>query len=150
LSLNQLGPKIPGQVIPLFGNVFGSPVNIPQRVYEKYGVVYSAGDRTSTSTAPTTFIFSYPAFVGLSGLLFAIAIIVILDAISLRIHSISPAVVGYAANGFFAVVSFSLLVSDFFTVMFSHGAIPGIALLFILTRVCASKNRGVLTRPKND
>lgn len=120
--------------IPMAGRITGNLVNMPELVYQKYGYIYSSGDRTSTSTAPTGFMVFYPAYIGWAGLLLALGLVIAYDiAAALLVRRVRPGLAALAA-GLMLVIAMNLAVSDFLTVMGSHGGAAALAMLgfFIL------------------
>jgi hypothetical protein len=122
--------------MPFARRLTGSSVNMPELVYQKYGSVFAHGDKTSTSTSPTSFLLAYPAYLGVVGLVLSLLAVIITDIIVsvllLRVpNALYPIGVGLAA-----VISFNFILSDFVTVMLSHGGAVAIALMafFAVTR----------------
>lgn len=117
------------KTLPFARRMFGTSLNMPELVYQKYGTIYSQGDRTSTSTAPTSFFLAYPAYLGLGGFLLALVCIVALDLALARLgtwidRSLIPLLVGVVL-----IMSMNFMTSDFVTVLISHGGAFGVALL---------------------
>lgn len=123
-------------VIPVVNRYLGGE-NLAQNVYQAYGTIYSSGDATSTSTAPTSFVFAYPAHLGGWGLALAFLLLVFLDIVSALLLQRSQVPFGAATVGFFAALCLSLASSDFFTVLFSHGGVFGICLLVVIKYLSA-------------
>jgi hypothetical protein len=113
----------------------GETVNVPERVYQRYGVVYSAGDRTSTSTAPTSFLLAYPAYLGVGGLGLALMLVVGYDVVGVWLASFTEGHVRVAARGLFAVSALNMMSSDFVTVMLSHGGLWALGLVAVFALV---------------
>lgn len=122
------------KTLPFARRILGESLNMPELVYQKYGSVYSRGDKTSTSTSPTSFFFAYPAYLGLSGFLIALICVVALDffmanmvrLIAFSWSSLMPILVGIVM-----VMCMNFMTSDFVTVLISHGGAAGILLLLI-------------------
>lgn len=119
------------KTLPFARRILGESLNMPELVYQKYGVVYSQGDKTSTSTAPTSFFLSYPAYLGWLGLLIALGAVVALDLFIARFAyfagvSLIPMLVGVVM-----VMCMNFMTSDFITVLISHGSAAGILVLSI-------------------
>lgn len=119
------------KTLPFARRFLGESLNMPELVYQKYGVVYSQGDKTSTSTAPTSFFLSYPAYLGWLGLLIALGAVVALDLFIARFAyfigaSLIPLLVGSVL-----VLCMNFMTSDFVTVLISHGGAAGILVLSI-------------------
>lgn len=116
-------------VLPFARRLLGFSVNAPERVYQKYGVIYSDGDRTSTSTAPTGFLLTYPAYLGLYGLLLGVGLVIIFDVlVTALLRQLRPGLLPIAA-GLVAGVCLNFAVSDFVTVLISHGGVAAVGLL---------------------
>lgn len=115
--------------MPLAKKLFGSSIDMSSIVYMKYGVIYSSGDRTSTSTAPTSFIFSWPAYFGYLGLAAAVVALLALDlVVSMLARRISQNLLPITA-AIAVVISFNMITSDIVVVMLSHGG--GIAIVLL-------------------
>lgn len=101
-------------------------INIPSKICQSY---YSGGDKTATCTAPTGFLFTYPAYLGAWGLALAFIAIVsfdIMGALLLR-HLRQP--YSSLTAGLLVAASINFMISDFVTVMLSHGALLGMAIM---------------------
>lgn len=107
------------------------PVNLPQECYHRYALVYSGGDRTSTSTAPTSFLIYYPAQLGWIGLGLAIFFVILFDGIVSRLLVHLPTATLPVAVGLFLIICINFMVSDFVTVLISHGGVAALALVAI-------------------
>src|SRR5690606_4849610 len=119
--------------LPFARRLFGESLNMPALVYQKYGTIYSKGDKTSTSTAPTSFLLYYPSYLGWFGLFAALSALVVWDFIysffALRLDDrLFPVAAGIAA-----ITSMNFMSSDFLTVLISHGGAVG--LLFVIVFV---------------
>jgi hypothetical protein len=117
------------KTLPLARRLFGESINTAELVYQKYGTIYSGGDRTSTSTAPTSFFLSYPAYLGVFGFLLSILALICLDIILAKIAVLAGASLAPFLVGFVLTMSMNFITSDFITVLLSHGGLAGIALL---------------------
>lgn len=122
-------------VIPIVNRLVGDGSNLAELVYSKYGVLYSSGDVTSTSTAPTTFIYSYSAHLGWVGIALSLGLLIALDMLSAILLRAGNPVLLAAISGFFAALGISLASSDFFTVMFSHGGLFGLCMFWLLKKL---------------
>lgn len=131
---NFQGPGL--KVLPFARRLFGESVDMPATVYSIYGSVYSGGDRTYGSTAPTSFIFSYPAYWGMVGLLVVLALLIGVDLVYRKLVSFAHSSIVPVATGIMVAMALNFLVSDFWIVMISHGGAVGIGLLalFALAR----------------
>lgn len=120
----------PGKLAaPMAKRIYGDSLDITQDVYQKYGSVYSGGDRTSTSTAPTSFFITYPAYFGVVGLIGSLLCAIVFDCILSWIIRRSNTPYQYLGIGLVAAACLNFMVSDFFTVMLSHGAMAATMLL---------------------
>lgn len=128
LFVEQHGPPGVG-ALPLALKIFGHSTDMASRVYQEYGVVYSRGDRTSTSTSPVSFLMVYPAYFGFAGLAGAILLVLAFDGlISTLLRFVPPPAIAIAA-GLMAVIGMNFVSSDFVTVMISHGGAIAVLLL---------------------
>jgi len=119
------------KTLPFARRLLGESLNMPELVYQKYGSVYSGGDKTSTSTAPTSFFIAYPAYLGVGGFLLALALVIALDLFLANFArfvgpSLAPILVGCIM-----IMSMNFMTSDFITVLISHGGAAGILVLMI-------------------
>lgn len=133
--------------IPMIGRFYGN-VNVAKEVYQRYGAIYSSGDITSTSTAPTTFLIAYPALMGWLGFFLAIVFLVLFDlGCVLFLRRIAPPLL-YGFAGLAAVMAYHFLNTDFFTAIGSQGgfAFIGLALFTALLY----RPGGVIRLPKNE
>lgn len=119
------------KTLPFAVRFFGESLNFPQLVYQKYGSVYSRGDRTSTSTAPTGFFLSYPANLGVNGFFLAMICILVLDILLSRLAVLAGSSLAPLLVGVVVILSVNFMTSDFVTVLLSHGGGAGIVLLGI-------------------
>ncbi|UUD64066.1 hypothetical protein D16iCDA_20720 [Pseudomonas seleniipraecipitans] len=119
------------KTLPFSRRLLGESVNMPELVYQKYGSVYSLGDRTSTSTAPTSFFLAYPAYLGLAGFLLALVLVITLD-IFLVIYArfIGESLLPILIGGII-IMCMNFMTSDFVTVLISHGGVAGLIVLLI-------------------
>jgi len=108
--------------IPMIARVTGTQLNMPETVYQRYGSVYSAGDTTLGSTAPTSYLMGYPAYLGMMGLTLAVLLVVGLDGAACIAVRFAPPGLAPAIVGFCAMASVNSMSSDFFTVLLTHGA----------------------------
>ena len=106
---------------------------MPIQIHEAYYPIYSGGDRTSTGTAPTSFLLAYPAYLGLAGIGLSLAAIIIFDLISCCILVRLGSALRAAGIGLLAVGSVNFMVSDFGTTLLSHGTAAALLLLFALS-----------------
>lgn len=133
--------------IPVISRINNGP-SAAKEVYQQYGVFYSKGDITSTSTAPTSFLIAYPALMGSTGLLVALALLVVFDGVAtLMLRQVRGSLL-YGFAGLSAVVAYHFLNGDFFTVLGSHGGLAFLILVFVFAafhrrdRIALSTNGG--------
>lgn len=119
--------------LPLSSILFGRRVVMPIQIHETYYPIYSGGDRTSTGTAPTSFLLAYPAYLGFAGIGLSLAAILIFDFISCTILARLGSALRGAGIGLLAVGSVNFMVSDFGTTLLSHGTAAALLLLFALS-----------------
>lgn len=117
--------------LPIARRIWGESMNMPEIVYQKYGSIYSGGDRTSTSTAPTSYLWSYPAYLGVVGIIISLGLVVLVDIVWLflikRVNgSLVPLFIGLSF-----VMAMNFMASDFLTVMISHGGVVSLLLLVL-------------------
>ena len=118
---------------PLAKKLFGKSVDTSALVYMAYGTIYSDGDATSTSTAPTSYIFTWSAYLGIWGITMIIATIIALDVIVALVMRAAPANILPIGVGLVGVMAFNMISSDFVVVMISHGGLAAIITLVLLT-----------------
>lgn len=115
--------------MPFARRLLGFSANAAELVYQKYGVIYSDGDKTSTSTAPTGFMLAYPVYLGWRGILLAVSLVILFDIATTGVlRRLRPSLLPIAA-GLMASICLNFMVSDFVTVLISHGALVGLLLL---------------------
>lgn len=136
LYVEEFGsPGLPAA--PLAKKLFGESVDTSSLVYMAYGTVFSSGDRTSTSTSPTSFVFSWPAYFGIWGMFLVVIGVLVLDtSFSLVVKRVGQNLLPLAA-GLSAVIAFNLSTSDLVVVMLSHGG--GIALIVLIGWAIANR-----------
>lgn len=119
--------------IPLLNRFDTARRNLSEEVYQKFGAFYSGGDVTSTSTAPTSFVLQYSAYLGLAGLFLSLILIIAADTVSRFFYQrlSSPLIFGF--SGYVVTVAYNMISSDFFTVLFSHGAFLGFCFFYFLS-----------------
>lgn len=120
--------------ISVVGRISGEKSNLAEKVYQEYGSVYSLGDRTSTSTAPTSFAFSYVAGIGFKGFVFSLVLLIGLDVFTGAVVRKLQSPLKFAAYGLSAATAINLISSDFFTVLISHGGVLGLVLVYCLEK----------------
>ena len=125
--------------LPFALKIFGSSINMPNKVHLIYGSIYSGGDVTSTGTAPTSFIMAYPAYLGFAGVILALMALLVFDAIaSLTIGGLSDSL-RWAGIGLVTVGCINFMLSDFGTTLLSHGT--AFALLLMIALAIVEKTR---------
>lgn len=127
------------KTLPFANRVLGNSLNMPELVYQKYGVIYSQGDKTNTSTAPTSFLLAYPAYLGFGGFFIALGCILGLDLVLAMLARFIGASLMPVLIGAVMILSANFLVSDFITVLLSHGGIPGMLVLLIYSFLLKKK-----------
>jgi hypothetical protein len=119
------------KTLPFARRLLGESLNMPELVYQKYGSVYSGGDKTVTSTAPTSFFLAYPAYLGFGGFILALVLVIVLDLFLAKLArvvcmSLVPLLVGAVL-----IMCMNFMTSDFITVLISHGGAAGVIMLLI-------------------
>lgn len=111
-------------------------VNVSMEVCQHY---YLGGDKTSTCTAPTSYWFTYPAYLGIGGLLLAMLAGILFDVAGALVIKYSVQPITNLAIGLIAAGSINFMVSDFLTVLISHGA--GTALVILAMIALSRRSR---------
>src|SRR5690606_32927644 len=94
--------------MPFGAQLTGETKNMPELVYKEYGIIYSGGDSTSTSTAPTGFTLAYPANLGWYGIPVALALLALMDvAFALVVRRLPAAMLGIG-GGLAAVLAMNM------------------------------------------
>tara|TARA_A100001391_G_scaffold125291_1_gene85474 strand:+ start:21302 stop:22717 length:1416 start_codon:yes stop_codon:yes gene_type:complete len=119
------------KTLPLSKRIYGDSLNMPELVYQKYASVYFGGDRTSTGTSPTGFFLSYSAYVGWIGFLISLVLIIGLDSVFVFISKLLNQSLYPVLIGIVSIISMNFIVSDFLTVLISHGGAVGIFMVII-------------------
>ncbi len=119
------------KTLPFARRLTGSSLNMPEIVYQKYGSIYWEGDKTTTSSAPTSFIWAYTAYLGWVGFCIALFSILSLDIFLSAIAKNSGRDILPIFIGTISILSVNFLASDFVTTLVSHGGIAGILILLI-------------------
>lgn len=119
------------KTLPFARRVLGDSLNMPEMVYQKYGSIYWQGDRTNTSSAPTSFIWAYSAYLGWIGFCLALGCILSLDLVLAGLARFAGVALIPILIGMVMIMSANFLVSDFVTVLLSHGGIAGMFVLLI-------------------
>ncbi|WP_172795302.1 hypothetical protein [Bdellovibrio bacteriovorus] len=127
--------------LPLANRFLDKHINMPEQVFQHYASVYLGGDKTSTGTAPTGFMMAYPAYWGLLGLLLAVSVVLVVDVVFSLLMAFCPSRLRPLAVGLMVVSSYNFLISDFGTVLLSHGLIAGWIILFLMSFVDKLKQR---------
>lgn len=120
------------KTLPFAKRLFGESLNTPELVYQKYGAIYSGGDRTSTSTSPTSFFIAYPAYLGFFGFMLAIVCVFVFDLLISAMTRMADSLLIPFLVGLVVIISMNLMISDFVTVFVSHGGFFGLLLIAIL------------------
>ncbi|NBX02487.1 MAG: hypothetical protein EBR02_00185 [Alphaproteobacteria bacterium] len=103
-------------------------ISVPAKVCD----IYYSGDKTSTCTAPTSYLFTYPAYLGTLGLLLAGFATIFFDVIFALLIRYSAKPFADLTLGVMAVAVVNLIVADYTTVIISHGAGIAVAILTII------------------
>lgn len=117
------------RAMPFGRRIYGESLNIAELAYQRFGSIYSDGDKTATSTAPTGFFLAYPAYLGWGGLVLSLIIFIGLDAVIFGILRGMTVSQQGIALGLTSTLGMNLMVSDFVTTMISHGGAAAVALL---------------------
>lgn len=120
------------KTLPFAKKVFGASLNMPEIVYQKYASIYSLGNITSTGTSPTSFFFTYPAYLGWAGFLLALGCIIGFDLFLAKFAMFVSASLIPPLTGIVMIICINFISSDFATVLISHGGLAGIFAIFIL------------------
>ncbi len=134
------------KTLPFARRLFGESLNMPELVYHKYGVIYARGDRTSTSTAPTSFFLTYPAYLGWLGFFLAIFCVICMDVFLSRLAVFIEASLAPILVGTILIMSMNFMTSDFVTVLISHGGAAGVVMLIVYSSI--TKGLGILQKNK--
>jgi hypothetical protein len=121
------------RALPFSSFLFGQRIVMPIRVHEAYYHLYSGGDRTSTGTAPTSFILAYPAYLGFIGIVLSLIALLAFDLIVCRVFRRLRSSLRRAGIGLMAVGSANFMASDFGTTLLTHGTAAAIFLLLMLS-----------------
>ena len=108
-------------------------------IYQTYGSVFSYGDKTSTSTAPTSYLLLYPAYLGIYGLILALSCLAAFDLVARFILVRLKGIFSYIFLALLFVASVNMLVSDFITVLLSHGAGATLLLFAVISFLSQKK-----------
>jgi hypothetical protein len=119
------------KTLPFARRLTGDSLNMPELVYQKYGSIYWDGDKTTTSSAPTSFIWTYTAYLGWFGFCVALGCILSLDLLMAGIARILGKDLLPIHVGILLIMSVNFTASDFVTVLVSHGGLAGILVLLI-------------------
>jgi hypothetical protein len=135
---NSIDAKL---ILPLSGTLFGEKINIAEVVYQEYAIKYNGGDKTSTGTAPTTYLLLYPFYAGLLGFVIATLLTIVVDIglFILRRNYKRLPFKFYFSICF--VLALNLSVSEFITVMFSHGGFASLFFLLVSSIVGAKNSK---------
>ncbi len=128
------------KTLPLSNKIYGESLNMPELVYQKYASVFFEGDRTATSTSPTSFLLTYSSYLGVTGFLLSMILIIGTDLFLLIISMMLEKSFFPILVGLIAILSMNFIVSDFLTVLISHGGAAGICMIIFYTIL--KKQRG--------
>lgn len=119
-------PGVSGlSIAKLFSNNY---ISVPAKVCE----IYYSGERTSSCTAPTSYLFTYPAYLGTFGLLLACFATIVFDVIFASLIRYSAKPFADLTIGVMTVAVVNLIVADYTTVIISHGVAVAIIILAII------------------
>lgn len=119
------------KTLPFSNRLLGQSLNMPKLVYQKYASIYSGGDKTSTSSAPTSFFLAYPAYLGIGGFVLALALVIALDLfLAILTRSLFLSLLPLLIGGVL-IMCMNFMTSDFITVLISHGGAFAILILLI-------------------
>jgi len=104
-------------------------IDMPSKICEIYETIRSGGDRTSTCSAPTGYLLTYPAYLGVWGLLVAGILTILFDLVGSLVIKYSAIPLNYLAIAFICVAGVNFMTADFSTVLVSHGAGAAFTLL---------------------
>lgn len=119
------------KTLPFARRILGHSLNMPEMVYQKYGSIYWQGDKTNTSSAPTSFIWAYSAYLGWIGFGIALACVLSLDLVLAGLARFVGGPLIPILIGLVMIMSINFLMSDFVTVLLSHGGVAGMLVLLI-------------------
>ena len=119
--------------LPFSSVLFGRRVVMPILVHSAYYHLYSAGDRTSTGTAPTSFFLAYPAYLGFAGIALSLAALLLFDLTACVVIGRLHSALRLAGIGLMAVGCANFITSDFGTTLLSHGSAAALLLLYVLS-----------------
>ncbi|WP_341364852.1 hypothetical protein P8T57_05620 [Thalassospira sp. SN3W] len=128
------------KTLPLSNKIYGESLNMPELVYQKYASVFFEGDRTATSTSPTSFLLTYSSYLGVTGFLLSMILVIGTDLFLLIISMMLERSLFPVLVGLIAILSMNFIVSDFLTVLISHGGAAGICMIIFYTIL--KKQRG--------
>jgi len=108
---------------------------MPLRIQEQYHHIYSRGDRTATGTVPTSFLLAYPAYLGFFGIVLSLFIVLVFDLVACSILALVSSHLRIFGIALLAITCVNFMLSDFGTVLLTHGAVAGLILLAILSYI---------------
>lgn len=118
--------------LPLALKLLGYSVDATSLVYHAYGTIYSGGDATSTSTAPTNYFVAYSAYFGWIGVAAAMVLTILVDTIAALFMRRLSRPLFWLSAGLLGVMAANAIGSDLWTVMVSHGGAVGLALIMTM------------------
>jgi len=112
-------------------------VSVPAKVCE----LYYLGDKTSACTAPTSYLFTYPAYLGWFGLLFACFLSLSFDIVFSLLIKYSPKPIVDLTLGIITIAAVNFIAADFVTVVVSHGVGVAFVMLLTMSWYCSLSNK---------
>ncbi|MEZ5690632.1 MAG: hypothetical protein R3D71_03075 [Rickettsiales bacterium] len=103
-------------------------ISVPAKVCE----IYYKGDKTSACTAPTSYLFTYPAYMGYLGLLLACVLTIIFDIFFSLLIKYTNRPFADLATGVVVISIVNFIVADFTTVIISHGTAIAFVMILIM------------------
>lgn len=116
--------------LPMANRLFGHRIIMPKRIHEVYYPIYSLGDKTSSGTAPTSFIMAYPAYLGFLGIALSLAGLIGFDLIASLVLGRCAGSLRWSGIGLVTVGCINFILSDFGTTLLTHGS--GFALMLLM------------------
>ncbi len=120
---------------PFTSRLCGNRVDMPLRIQEQYHHIYSGDDRTATGTVPTSFLLAYPAYLGFFGIVLSLFAVLVFDLVACSILALVSSHLRIFGIALLAITCVNFMLSDFGTVLLTHGAVAGLILLAILSYI---------------
>ena len=113
---------------------------MPKLIYQRYATLYNQGDKTASGTSPTSFLLAYPSYIGLFGLLLSMMGVFCFDFVTSGILRSMKKPMIAVAGGLMVVNSYNFMISDYLTVMGSHGAFASILVLGLMLFISSQQS----------